>query len=50
LGWRIGAMLVFDHPEGVHNGAILVVGHLLEVQMGGIVGLQSGVTIILQRL
>lgn len=50
LGRWICAMLVFDHPEGVDNGAVLVIGHLLEVKMRAIMCLQAGVSVILKRL
>lgn len=46
----VGAVRVLDHPEGVHDLAVLVVGYLLEVEVGAVVGLQSGVPIVLKRI
>jgi len=40
-------MLVLDHPEAIDDLALLVIGHLLEIQMGAVVGLQPEIAKVL---
>lgn len=44
----VGAVFILDHPEGVDNLTVLVVGDLLDMQMGCIVGLKTCIAIVLQ--
>lgn len=49
MGLLVGAMLILDHPEGVDNLTLLVVGYLLEVQVSRIVRFQARVAIVLRK-
>lgn len=46
-GTTVRAVVVLDHPKAIDNSALLVIGHLFEVQMRVIVRLEAKITKVL---
>uniref|UniRef100_A0A1A9Z6C4 Uncharacterized protein n=1 Tax=Glossina pallidipes TaxID=7398 RepID=A0A1A9Z6C4_GLOPL len=44
----VGAVLIFNNPDLVNYSAVLIIGHLLNIQMREIVCFQTGIAVVLK--
>uniref|UniRef100_A0A1B0BNV1 Uncharacterized protein n=1 Tax=Glossina palpalis gambiensis TaxID=67801 RepID=A0A1B0BNV1_9MUSC len=44
----VGTMLIFNYPDLVNYGAVLIIGNLLNIQMRDIVCFQTGIAVVLK--